>query len=208
MGWQWGGHSCRGCGFSAASSFEACWAQALKVVVLSGLQILGSGAPHLARSNVSVICPSPRLLRGTFDLFGQENISLQEQQALSWFFLRFHVLSCFLRALCHIVVHPLFPVTDNPHPPTFSLVTHMPPLSHFSFLAPPQPHWISIATCAQTPPRPSRQVAQEFTALVIVSLLSKTWLFETAYCIRLMAKNPTVASGWPRALRSTWMHSD
>lgn len=47
-----GGHSYKGSGFSAAGSFEVFWAQPLKIFVLFGLQVLGSGALRLARSHV------------------------------------------------------------------------------------------------------------------------------------------------------------
>lgn len=47
-----GCHSYKGSGFTAAGSFEVCWAQPLKIFVLFRLQILGSGALYVARSNV------------------------------------------------------------------------------------------------------------------------------------------------------------
>lgn len=111
-------HSCRGSGINASASLEACCAQSAKVFVLLGLQIFGSGVLHPSKSNISVIFPSPCLLWSIFDVFGQENIELKEQQGQSWLFLCFRVLSCFWWALWHSRTVPaLFPVPLIIHTP-------------------------------------------------------------------------------------------
>lgn len=138
---------------------------------------------------------APRLLRCTFDVFEQENISLQEQQALPWFFLCFHVPGCFLWAFWHIVVPSLFPGTLITHipPPSLWLTLMLAP-SHFSFLTPAQFHSISIATCAQTPSLPSSQDAQAFAALVTISFPYQTGFLEQPIAPGLRPKNPPLLS--------------
>lgn len=75
---------------------EASCAQPSRAFVLFGLQVFGSGVLHPSKNDISVIFPSPCLLWSIFDVFGQENMELEKQQGLSWLFLCFQVLSCFL----------------------------------------------------------------------------------------------------------------
>ena len=181
--WPWWADSCRGCGVGAASSYEACWAQPLKVFVLFGLQILGSAVPHLARSNVKcyLSLPSSPLWHLGCVWAGKHLIARAASPVLVLL-----VLSCpqllFVGSLAHCGPHPVPGHFDNPHTLTFLWVTHVLAVSHFSFLAPSHTHWISIASCAQTLLSRS-YVAQGFTALFITFLLSKTgfWTQNQAY---------------------------